>query len=60
VKSVDARYDGAWELPAIGTVAAPTGVLVRPDGYVCWVGESTDSGLTDALTTWFDAGVATT
>lgn len=60
VQSVDARYDGAWELPAIGTVAAPTGVLVRPDGYVCWVGESTDSGLTDALTTWFGAGVATT
>src|SRR5690606_24440671 len=60
VQSVDARYDGAWELPAIGTVAAPTGVRVRPDGYVCWVGESADSGRTDAWTTWFGAGVATT
>jgi 3-(3-hydroxy-phenyl)propionate hydroxylase len=28
-------------------------VLVRPDGYVAWVGEGTDVGLTDALTMWF-------
>jgi len=53
VPVVDARYDGAWELPAIGTVGAPSAVLVRPDGHVAWVGEGTNAGLTDALTTWF-------
>jgi 3-(3-hydroxy-phenyl)propionate hydroxylase len=53
VRSVDARYAGAWELPAIGTVPAPTGVLIRPDGYVAWVGDATQAGLADALTTWF-------
>jgi Aromatic-ring hydroxylase, C-terminal len=34
-------------------VNAPTAVLVGPDGYVAWVGEGTNVGLTDALTTWF-------
>ncbi len=53
VQLVDAEYDGAWELPALGAVAAPTAVLIRPDGYVAWVGERTQSGLVDALTTWF-------
>jgi hypothetical protein len=53
VQSIDARYDGTWELPAIGAVTAPAAVLIRPDGYVAWVGEGTQVGLTDALTTWF-------
>ena len=53
VQLVDADYDGAWELPAIGAVDAPNAVLVRPDGYVAWVGEGTPRGLSDALTTWF-------
>jgi hypothetical protein len=53
VRRVDARYDGAWELPVRGAVAAPTAVLIRPDGYVAWVGEGTDHGLADALTKWF-------
>ncbi|HEX6536749.1 MAG TPA: FAD-dependent monooxygenase [Gemmatimonadaceae bacterium] len=53
IRSIDARYDGAWELPAIGAVPAPTAVLIRPDGYVAWVGDRTESGLADALTTWF-------
>ncbi|HEX2150086.1 MAG TPA: FAD-dependent monooxygenase [Actinomycetota bacterium] len=53
VQCIDARYAGTWELPAIGAVSAPTAVLVRPDGYVAWVGEETDLGLTDALATWF-------
>jgi hypothetical protein len=44
---------GTWELPAIGAVTAPTAALVRPDGYVGWVGELTQVGLADALTTWF-------
>ena len=53
VKLVDARYAGAWELPVIGVVPAPTAVLIRPDGYVAWVGDRTHLGLPDALTTWF-------
>jgi 3-(3-hydroxy-phenyl)propionate hydroxylase len=53
VRLVDANYEGDWELPVLGWVSPPTAVLVRPDGYVAWVGEGTDEGLTDALTTWF-------
>jgi hypothetical protein len=51
-RTVDAKYVGPWELPAIGPVTAPTAVLIRPDGYVAWVGDETQAGLTDALTTW--------
>jgi 3-(3-hydroxy-phenyl)propionate hydroxylase len=53
VRRVDARYAGAWELPLLGAVAAPTAVVIRPDGHVAWVGEGTDHGLRDALGTWF-------
>jgi 3-(3-hydroxy-phenyl)propionate hydroxylase len=53
VRLIDAEYAGAWELPALGAVTAPTAVLIRPDGYVAWVGDRTRLGLTDALTTWF-------
>jgi 2-polyprenyl-6-methoxyphenol hydroxylase-like FAD-dependent oxidoreductase len=52
VQLIDATYVGPWELPALGEVVAPTAVLIRPDGYVAWVGEQTQLGLTDALTTW--------
>jgi 2-polyprenyl-6-methoxyphenol hydroxylase-like FAD-dependent oxidoreductase len=55
VQLIDAKYDGPWELPAIGSVTAPTTVLIRPDGHVAWVGESTHAGLVDALATWFGA-----
>jgi 2-polyprenyl-6-methoxyphenol hydroxylase-like FAD-dependent oxidoreductase len=55
VQLVDAGYEGEWELPVLGAVTAPTAVLIRPDGYVAWVGEGTDAGLPDALTTWFGA-----
>ena len=53
VQLTDAKYVGTWELPAIGAVTAPTAVLVRPDGYVAWVGDLTQAGLADGLTTWF-------
>ncbi|HEX3240755.1 MAG TPA: FAD-dependent monooxygenase [Solirubrobacterales bacterium] len=53
VQSVDATCEGAWELPAIGEVPAPTAVLVRPDGHVAWIGEPGEPSLPEALTTWF-------
>jgi hypothetical protein len=53
VQLIDAKYAGTWELPALGAVTALTAVLVRPDGYVAWVGDGTDLGLADALSTWF-------
>jgi len=53
VQLVDAAYAGLWQLPVLGTVTAPAAVLIRPDGYVAWVGDRTRPGLTDALTTWF-------
>jgi 2-polyprenyl-6-methoxyphenol hydroxylase-like FAD-dependent oxidoreductase len=55
VQMIDATYAGRWELPVLGAVTAPTAVLIRPDGYVAWVGEGdlTHLGLHDALTTWF-------
>jgi 3-(3-hydroxy-phenyl)propionate hydroxylase len=53
VQLLDAKYVGMWELPALGPVTAPAAVLIRPDGYVAWVGDVTRLGLVDALTTWF-------
>jgi len=53
IRLVDAKYVGAWELPALGSVAAPTAVLIRPDGHVAWVAEPAHVGLGDALTRWF-------
>ncbi len=53
VLPTDAKYVGNWELPVLGQVAAPAAVLIRPDGYIGWVGDGTDTGLRDALTTWF-------
>ena len=53
VQLIDAKYEGQWALPVFGAVTAPTAVLVRPDGYVAWVGDLTQVGLADALTTWF-------
>ena len=53
VDLIEATFDGTWELPAIGPVDAPGAVLIRPDGYVGWVGDNTRAGLEDALTTWF-------
>jgi 2-polyprenyl-6-methoxyphenol hydroxylase-like FAD-dependent oxidoreductase len=55
VRWINASYAGIWELPALGAVAAPSAVLIRPDGYVAWVGEGTDQGLSQALRTWCGA-----
>jgi 2-polyprenyl-6-methoxyphenol hydroxylase-like FAD-dependent oxidoreductase len=53
VQVIDVKYAGDWELPVLGQIAAPAAVLIRPDGYIAWVGDGTDTGLRDALTTWF-------
>lgn len=53
VRLIDAACDGPWELPVIGAVAPPTAILIRPDGYVAWVGDRGEVGLADALTHWF-------
>ena len=58
VRVVDAKYVGQWELPALGAVAAPDAVLIRPDGYVAWAGDQAPSGLADALTIWFGSAAA--
>jgi 2-polyprenyl-6-methoxyphenol hydroxylase-like FAD-dependent oxidoreductase len=59
VQLIDAEYSGLWELPVLGAVAAPPAVLIRPDGYVVWVGGGTDPGLPEALTAWFGSPTAT-
>lgn len=53
VRRIDARCAGAWELPVLGVVPAPSALLVRPDGYVAWVGDGTDAGLDQAVAKWF-------
>jgi len=58
IEYVNAKCTGAWELPVIGKVDALAAVLVRPDGHVAWIGDSSDAGLGDALTFWFGAPVA--
>jgi len=58
VQAIDAKYAGKWDLPAMGAIEAPTAVLVRPDGYVAWVGDQSQRGLADALTTWFGPATA--
>lgn len=58
VQRVDAEYAGTWALPALGTVPAPSAVLIRPDGYVAWVGDGTSRGLADALTRGFGVPTA--
>ncbi len=53
VRLIDAQYAGTWELPVLGAVSAPTAVLVRPDGYVAWVGGWNHSQAAEALCYWF-------
>jgi hypothetical protein len=44
VQVSDATYGGTWDLPVLGAVTAPTAVLIRPDGYVAWVGGGSGAG----------------
>jgi 2-polyprenyl-6-methoxyphenol hydroxylase-like FAD-dependent oxidoreductase len=53
VQLIEASYEGEWALPVLGAVTAPVAVLIRPDGYVAWVGDQTQLGLPEALSTWF-------
>jgi len=55
VRMIDARYEGALELPVLGAVPAPGAVLIRPDGHVAWVGRLNQPGLIEALTYWCGA-----
>ncbi|MGH2835690.1 MAG: FAD-dependent monooxygenase, partial [Solirubrobacteraceae bacterium] len=56
VSLLDVSYPGEWVLPVIGSVRGPTGVLVRPDGYVAWVETAAQgAGLAEALRTWCGA-----
>ncbi len=55
VRWLNARYDGPWQLPVLGSVEAPGAVLIRPDGHVAWVGDGSDDGLRAALESWFGA-----
>ncbi len=59
VQLIDAEYVGLLELPVLGAVTAPGAVLIRPDGYVAWVGEPAEPGLPEALTAWFGPAAAT-
>ena len=55
VRLIEAEHAGAWELPVLGEIAAPSAVLIRPDGHVAWAGDVTDPELPRALETWFGA-----
>ena len=52
VEIVNARYAGTLELQSLGMIRCPSALLVRPDGYVGWVGDRSQDGLVDALTMW--------
>ncbi|GAB3096947.1 hypothetical protein [Isoptericola nanjingensis] len=52
VRHVRATTTGPWVLPLLGEVPAPSGVLVRPDGHVAWVGEGATDGLAEAMSAW--------
>ena len=58
VQSIDAKYDGAWELPPSGRSPRPAPCWFGPTDTSAWVGDGTDAGLEDALATWFGAPTA--
>jgi 2-polyprenyl-6-methoxyphenol hydroxylase-like FAD-dependent oxidoreductase len=53
VRLVDASHVGGWMLPILGEVAAPTAVLIRPDGYIAWAGDLDDPKLPRTISDWF-------
>jgi 3-(3-hydroxy-phenyl)propionate hydroxylase len=55
VRYVKCTQNGPWDLPVLAEVPAPSAVLIRPDGYVAWVGETSDSTLIDSLSMWVGA-----
>lgn len=52
VRMINAECRERWVLPVLGEVAAPAGLLVRPDGHVAWVSEGGTAGLDEALVQW--------
>ena len=58
IENAEARTLGPWELPVIGMIPSPSAVLVRPDGYVAWVGGGDDAGLHEVLAEWFGIAAA--
>ncbi|AVS96104.1 3-(3-hydroxyphenyl)propionate hydroxylase [Paracidovorax avenae] len=57
VERVDVIAPAGWHIPAIGIVPPFTCLLVRPDGYVAYVGDTepqtpASAGLLDALRKW--------
>lgn len=53
VSMVESRAADHWLLPVIGEIDTRAMVLVRPDGYVSWIGDHAAVGLRDALNQWF-------
>jgi len=53
VSAIHAEHTAGCDLPVLGEIAVPDGVLIRPDGHVCWVGHGTTTGLREALNSWF-------
>ncbi len=52
IRRIEAKHAAPWQLPALEEVAGPAAVLIRPDGYVAWVGDGSDAGLAHALSRW--------
>jgi 2-polyprenyl-6-methoxyphenol hydroxylase-like FAD-dependent oxidoreductase len=48
----------AWPVPGVGTIPAPSALLIRSDGYVSWVNDADKdlNLLRESLTTWCGPG----
>lgn len=55
VDVVAASAEQPWVLPVLGEVAAPTALLLRPDGVVAWV--ATDAGTDDDAASGLEAAL---